>query len=301
MGLLSEKKKFHRVLRQDKRSSANESSSREIVTSHKRKRKSYYIRKFPIPRLLKRDLRRDIPRMVTNVLNSHDPHTISSFFRYTCVPSCFFVNGTLPPSEQKLLTSDASSLSGESSHESDDSATAPPGESLNDLINGWLMNFSVFPDMTVQLLNAQIVQSQEFKGSKIVLSCVLKGTKLYHDRECVTDFKPSHPSPDSSSSTVADTDDDSLSTTSSSTSTSTTLNSINTMSPKEQATYRNAKSTNEIVDHRIPLAQPFELTMYEIITISLNEEYLGTGIECAFAPGTKEIITPIPLSQAFHK
>eukprot|EP00981_Chlorochromonas_danica_P012458 scaffold4964_cov248-Ochromonas_danica.AAC.4 len=45
-------------------------------------------RAHPIPRILKRDVRRDFPMMITNVLNSGDNQILGRFFTSHCAHSC---------------------------------------------------------------------------------------------------------------------------------------------------------------------------------------------------------------------
>jgi hypothetical protein len=285
------------------------SSLSEVVTT-KRKRKSYYIRKFPIPKILKRDIRRDIPRMIMNVLNSHDSNTIAAFFHHVCVPSCFYSDFTRPSNKTELI-SDTNSTASESSNDSDMPVNS---ETVNDLIDVLVVDMSVFPDLTVRLLKAGIVQSKDFKGSKVVLHCEMKGTKLYHNRMCKDDCElPSSSTTSSSTSPTSDLEESfpkdelhhSMDTNRQAidSNSSERMSGLYTMSTEDKEQYMKSLSKEEVVAQRIPLTQPFVLTMLPMITLTLNEQHLCTGIEFNFIPGVQEPITMVPVSvtEAFQK
>ena len=143
---------------------ANESSSTldavEFTKSGKKKRKSYYIRKYPIPKLLKRDIRWDIPNIVTNVLNSRNDALVSSFFHRVCFPTCTFIDSVPKPATPNSIKPIKYDI-----------------ESMIDIIN---VDLSMFPDLVMQLKHAEIVTTK-ITGSKIVLYYEMKGTKIFQN------------------------------------------------------------------------------------------------------------------------
>jgi len=59
-----------------------------ITPVTKKPKKKYYVKVNSVPRILKRDIRRDYGRMFANVHNSTDYNMVDSFFRFIFYPDC---------------------------------------------------------------------------------------------------------------------------------------------------------------------------------------------------------------------
>lgn len=127
----------------------------------KRKRKSYYVKRYPFPRILKRDIRRDYAIMLTNVLNSADENLMLKFFQRFGTQSCQYVD-CFP----------------------DEYINNQPfiryAKGIDAIVYRLLQDFSSIPDFVIRLKNANIVQKNEIKGSQIVCNVEFSGTKMFH-------------------------------------------------------------------------------------------------------------------------
>jgi len=238
------------------------SSSTIDTTTNRKRKKSYYRRKNPFLKILKRDIRRDFPRMVTNMLNCQDPDLISRFFHHICVPSCFYIDYSRGYQPHPPSNNDSSSVSSDTdSHHVAIQQIEPVLESIEALIQVLVLDQSVFPDMTTTLKGAQLKQSNAYHGTKIVLNYLVQGTKLFHNNICEQHVLPS---------VSADT-----------------------------AEYIASLSKEVLITQKIPLPQPLHLTMLVMITLTLNEEHLCTGIEMQLAPGTQPMFSDVLLPPPF--
>jgi len=145
----------------------NNNDNNDHKHNHK-KRKSTYVRKFPFPKILKRDIRWDIPKMLTNVLNSMDRELVTTFFQRICMPSCAFVDIVPKTQLSNSTTTNINSIN-------------PAVYDFDSMTSIVKTNQSLFPDLIVRLQNAEIIQSSRFAGggSKIVIYLTLEGTKMF--------------------------------------------------------------------------------------------------------------------------
>jgi len=224
------------------------------VIRPKKKRKSYYIRKYPFPKLLKRDIRWDIPKIMTTVLNSNNDELINCFFRRMCLPSCSYVD-LIPKYYEDPLR--------------------PIAFDLDTMINFIIMDSNIFPDLILLLNHAEIVQSEQFAGSKIVLYYDLTGTKMFTS---AGQHKEKIRLP-------ACTHKDIFS---------------------DDYRFEDYKKTDAIHLHfqpedNVPLLvdQPMILSMSPKITIALDEDNNAYAIEYALTPGS--IVTKTQLDSAFQR
>jgi hypothetical protein len=115
----------------------------------RKKPKRYYIRKNPLPRILKRDFRRDFITMYQNVVNSQEPGMIESFFITFAVPSFHIIvhNPMLACFGLNVIQQ---------------------RQGLQAFIPECVQHFAAFADLVLTTEKAHIVQIEGDRGSKIV-------------------------------------------------------------------------------------------------------------------------------------
>lgn len=235
-----------------------------LTASGKKKRKSYYIRKYPLPKLLKRDVRWDIPKMVTNVLNSRDDNLVNSFFHRICFPTCTFTD-VVP----KIL-----------------GASSEIVYDIDTMIGIINVDLSVFPDLVMDLKHAQIVQHERFNGgSQIVLHYEMKGTKIY-ENHC------GHTQICGSTELLRGINDDIV-----------VLPNVFPVPADDITEIITPSATPSVVHHvdykienYIPLPQPVMVQMSPKISITLNEQNVAYAIEYSLRPGSEIIKTTLESS-----
>jgi len=124
----------------------------------KKRKKSTYIRKNPLPRILKRDLRRDFGMMFINISNGCDCSVLSKFLSEFCLPTIRYYEYN----------------AGAAIH-----WNKPPIRAANHLNSVFeiLSHYAVnIPDYCLQMEKCTIVQREGWKGSKLVLMGKFKGT-----------------------------------------------------------------------------------------------------------------------------
>ena len=124
------------------------------------KPKVYYVPVHRVPRLLKRDARRDYGTMLMNVLNSQDDLLISKFVQKLHTPDCVY-SASIPDAVQF--------------NERPNIAAAGIVATINEII------FAVqgFPDFIIEMKECQILRQESVKSSRIAIMSGLKGTKLF--------------------------------------------------------------------------------------------------------------------------
>lgn len=127
-----------------------------------KKRKKSYNRVNPLPRILKRDLRRDYGSMLINTYNSANPDQVSAYFRLFAVPNCTFVG--YYPAAARVGCSNLRS--------------ARTVQGVIDSINH---DVGLIPDFTLRIMRTEILQRQGIPGCKIIIECTMKGTICYED------------------------------------------------------------------------------------------------------------------------
>jgi len=112
-----------------------------------------------MPRILKRDIRRDFAKMITNVYNSGDEILVEQFFNHFCVRNF-----------QSIIFSHSSSAS---------KPAVKLTTGLKPAIFRSTQSLSVFPDMTFELEKAQIIRRPGIVGSLIHLNLKVNCTPLF--------------------------------------------------------------------------------------------------------------------------
>lgn len=228
----------------------------------KKKRKSYYIRKYPIPKLLKRDIRWDIPKMVTNVLNSHDDRFVNAFFRRVCFSNCIFIDDV-----PRIL-----GISQEIMYD------------IDSMINQINLDSFIYPDNVMALKQAQIVQTTQSQGGcRIILQYEMKGTKIltnvFQKESLNTDSESLQQQQEFIPTKF--------------------IVPMKSMPPKDTTT-NNLSSPPVTVQHVqyttkdcVPLLQPKKVQMSPKISISLNAENIAYAVEYSLLPGSEIIETTL--------
>eukprot|EP00981_Chlorochromonas_danica_P011908 scaffold4342_cov166-Ochromonas_danica.AAC.14 len=131
-------------------------SSSTAITAHKpKKRNRFRPRVSPFPRILKRDVRRDIPTMLINCLNSANPEIIGGWFYQFCIPNCK-MNDTLMKANVLLQQL----------------------EGVDKIANMLGFGIADVPDFICRIRETCIKQHLFETGSKIVLKLCSQATKL---------------------------------------------------------------------------------------------------------------------------
>ena len=140
---------------------SSESSSKEVSIGKKRKihRKPYYIRVNSMPRILKRDIRRDYGTMLTNVVNSGDYDLVKQFYTQFFSPNLQSVTRETPYNDFNPLVK--------------------MSFCVDHTIHDILRTYQTLPDIVFQLENAQIIRKKHERGSIVKLSFQIKVTPLF--------------------------------------------------------------------------------------------------------------------------
>lgn len=142
-------------------SSRNERQEKKQV--QKKPKKQYYIRANPLPKILKRDIRREYARMYANVMNSTDFNTIDSFFKYLCTPECQVMK--------------YESLNPILSHQNETNVLHSIDSLRSFVCHTYLVGAS-FPDFTLNVQSPKISQREGVNGSKVIFNVSMSGTKV---------------------------------------------------------------------------------------------------------------------------
>lgn len=127
-------------------------------------KKRYRVSLFP--RVVKRDIRRFLPQMLTNVMNAADPLLMRSFFTTFALPSF----GMTGPTETNILN---------------EVVKKPPNGDMDSLVMNLTVEQDLLPDLAVSLDGAGIRQFLNRKDeSHVVCRITLMGTKLYEYEKC---------------------------------------------------------------------------------------------------------------------
>eukprot|EP00981_Chlorochromonas_danica_P009012 scaffold2421_cov171-Ochromonas_danica.AAC.2 len=131
----------------------------EVDLAVKPKSRRFWRRAHPIPRILKRDVRRDFPVMITNVINSGDIPTVGRFFFSHFAHSC-----------------QLSSLNKGKVSQRDPSMVRIDGVHLIiSMISGFL---DATPDFVMRLNESHIRQHIDRAGCQLIISSRIQGTKV---------------------------------------------------------------------------------------------------------------------------
>ena len=139
----------------------------------KKPKKPYYVKIYPVPRILKRDIRRDYARMFANVHNSTEINMIDSFFKFICKPDCQIKmrRKTSIPSSQFAYTNKQCTPRGTVDVLFDE-------ETLLSFICHSFLLCSCFPDFVLKINNVSISQTVGAAGSKLLINAEFHGTKI---------------------------------------------------------------------------------------------------------------------------
>jgi len=138
-----------------------DSISQGIKKPKKKRKKPYYIPVNKLPRILKRDIRRDYPNMYVNVLNSQDPELMNSFFEQFAIPTLSF-SRYLPHAHRHNV---------------------PVSRSMNGIqtiAEGIHEEIKDFPDFVLQIQSVKIYQKEHMSGCKIIIQSLMKGTMMIY-------------------------------------------------------------------------------------------------------------------------
>lgn len=129
----------------------------------KKKKKRYYVPVYTLPRILKRDIRRDYGPMFANVLNSTNFSLMNNFFSTFVTRDCAFIETFYDSTTALQANSPVFN-----------NTTVGQSEIANYLYT----IISNFPDFMVKINSNQIIQKSGMVGSIIVFSTSMKGTKV---------------------------------------------------------------------------------------------------------------------------
>eukprot|EP00981_Chlorochromonas_danica_P001741 scaffold376_cov164-Ochromonas_danica.AAC.3 len=114
----------------------------------------------PLPRILKRDIRRDFPTMIVNVFNSCDAQMACTFFMNFSVGSCH-MNSYLKEEGSRFCKLPIRRLDG-----------------LDQIMSAMSGCMVSCPDFVVRLKDAKIKQHLNREGSQLILTCHAQGTRV---------------------------------------------------------------------------------------------------------------------------
>ncbi len=125
----------------------------------KKQPKKYYIRKNPLPRILKRDFRRDFPTMFQNVINSAEGSMIESFFITFATPDFHMIvhNPILSYFGVDVIQQQFG---------------------LQNFVTTCANHISTFADLVILTEKASIIQQEGTTGSKIITRLHAKATRI---------------------------------------------------------------------------------------------------------------------------
>lgn len=132
----------------------------------KKQKKQYYIRANPLPRILKRDIRRDYATMLTNAYNSQDPIFVKSYFEQFYYPDSKF-SGFFPGAAKVNYS------------------VVRTADDRNGMISLIQHDTALFPDFSVRCITNKILQREGMTGSKIVIEGEMTGTMVFEDGLCL--------------------------------------------------------------------------------------------------------------------
>jgi len=160
------------VSKKDSQESCEESAK-------KKPKKQYYVKVNAVPRILKRDIRREYATMFANVHNSTDFNMIDSFFKYLCKPDCQIMK------YKKLIPSTVATRNSCHNRQSifkDEGKTVLFSASLAGFILHSYLVGNSFPDFAMKVKDVGISQTEGVTGSKLIIEAEFCGTKLdtYH-------------------------------------------------------------------------------------------------------------------------
>jgi len=144
--------------------------------------KSYYVPVHAFPPIIKRDIRREFGRMITNVYNSCDEAMFSRFFNQFCLPDFKYF---LTPKGKRTIAERPTEL-----HCLDN---------VNAVIAYTSKYISLVPDVFLKVQQNQIIRRKDISGCIIQLEHSIRFTELHIDRY----FQPTCLQPTTNNDTVS--------------------------------------------------------------------------------------------------
>jgi len=251
----------------------------------RKKKKEYYIRANPLPRILKRDIRREYAKMFLNVHNYFDSNLVGEFFREVCTPDCHF-RISVPIIATQFNGPDIRYFNG-----------------INNIIGNTLHCFDLIPDKIVKMreipehsqrhsshptakssmedaviaskkAHVQIIQREKVPGCEIKFFTEVHSTIMYADPFHYYTPVSSVPS---SSCSRSQTRSPSSPSSSSMSSLKTTLSSLYTTDHTNHTAYQAGLEHNGCMIcrdmRRNLICPPIALTCYSKVTLLLNEQH----------------------------
>lgn len=137
---------------------------RESATNQKQSRSSrkrYTVNKFP--RIVKSDIRRKLPIMICNVINSNDFILLSSFLKTYCLPYCKLSD--IIPARDKILPRETCQFD---------------VEGVNSMAIYLYTQFELAPDLVMELRDMEIKQFLDCSDvSELIVNFNFRATKVY--------------------------------------------------------------------------------------------------------------------------
>ncbi|RYG68603.1 hypothetical protein EON64_04795 [archaeon] len=157
--VLSTRWKKRRLIRQQDRPSDESEVKRihrEAVEKYneRKERRKLQRRKSVVPRILKRDIRRDWSAMFVNTVNCAELERITAFYRFFCRPDCRSVD--MIPVAQRVFRFES--------------------VGVERLARRTFAEFQAAPDLVVRLLSSAIWQTQNGSSSRVVCRLRVEGT-----------------------------------------------------------------------------------------------------------------------------
>jgi len=144
-----------------------EKDNRKDIPLPKKRRKSYYIPVNSLPRILKRDIRREYGTMIINVFNSGDPELLEHFYTQFSFPHLQEVVNKKNARDQfhpKLKM----------------------GCGVHASVSRWMKIYTLMPDLILQLQDSQIIRRKDLTGCMLKLKIQLFSNKLYTENYNIT-------------------------------------------------------------------------------------------------------------------
>jgi len=142
----------------------------EQEPAKKKPKKQYYVKVNAVPRILKRDIRRDYGKMLANVFNSAEFTMIDSFLKYICKPECQIMK------YRRIVPLSSSSLT-KRMPEPTHNKILECGETLAGFIYHSYLIGNSFPDFVMKVTEVNISQMEGLAGSRVILEVEFHGTK----------------------------------------------------------------------------------------------------------------------------
>jgi len=145
--------------------SPSQTTTQEVILPTKKRRirqKQYYVPVNALPRILKRDIRREYGRMITNVINSGEFSLIERFYTDFCAPNL----------QSTTITNETDGWYPSKKMDC----------SVQVTITALSKSFLAMPDLTLQLHGSQIIRRKDLIGSILKVDLTLTTSKLLEEK-----------------------------------------------------------------------------------------------------------------------